>query len=174
MSATTLWDAVVGPWPVALPGDAASPRWGDGAGARLRGATVLVVENEPRLLDAMTDALAEICPRVIGCADAGEGLGAFGLLRGPAVLVVNAGLEGLSAQSLAEAFRDAAPQGAVVFITESGYGMSVFRMLGARDALLRRPFGGRELRAAVRRAAALASGGPPLVRHQREGSEQIQ
>jgi DNA-binding response OmpR family regulator len=120
--------------------------------------TILVVDDEPLVLEVMAEALREHGLYVVACADADEGLDALGRIGGPTVLVADVGLRGRSGPALAEAFRAVRPNGAVVFVTGLASDRFV-RGLGERDVLLQKPFGGRDLCAAVSRAAALPAGG---------------
>jgi CheY-like chemotaxis protein len=169
MSMMGLWDALTGHWNAAVSvpetGGMSAQGWGavcavGNTGDMLPGVTVLAVDDEPRMLEVIAEALGELGLRVVTCRDAGEGLGAFALLGGPAVLVTDIGLHGVPGVVLAEAFRDTRPDGAVVFTSGLRSGSPTAMTLGARDIVLRKPFNRRDLRAAVCRAAALASNGP--------------
>ena len=154
MSTTSLWDALSSRW---QPGLAAPLSQGGALRPRAHAGTVLLVDDEPLVLEVMAEALEDLGWSLILCGDAGEGLGALSLLLGPAVLVVDVALRGVSGPALAEAFRDRRPDGAVVFTTGLGDGEALMGAMRERDAVLRKPFGGRDLCRAVARAATLAT-----------------
>lgn len=165
MNSAILWEAVSPGWNpgIGVPGAVRAPAdvragdsWQVGNTSAISAITVLVVTDNEPIRDAMADALGEFGMRVVVCRDAGEGLGAFGLLDGPAVLVTDADLGGLSGSELAEAFCDAHRDGAVVLATSPLAALQP-TMPDNRRVVLRKPFGARELHAAVCRAAALAS-----------------
>jgi CheY-like chemotaxis protein len=169
MSTESLWDAVTSrrKAPMAMPRPRSMPARSGGAlcavrntGDILPGLTILAVDDEPLVLEVIAEALGDLGLRIVTCRDAGEGLGAFALLDGPAVLVTDVGLHGLTGPALADAFRDTRPNGAVVFTTSrQNRAPDVPTTLGPRDIVLPKPFGRRELRVAIGRAAALASSG---------------
>ena len=154
MSTASLWDALSSRW---QPGLAVPLSQGGALRSQGHAGTVLLVDDEPLVLEVMAEALEELGWSLILCGDAGEGLGALSLLLGPAVLVVDVSLRGVSGPALADAFRDRRPDGAVVFTSGIGDGEALVGAMRERDALLRKPFGGRELRRAVARAATLAT-----------------
>jgi FixJ family two-component response regulator len=117
--------------------------------------TILVVEDEPLVLEVMAETLREHGLRVVACDDADAGLAALPLIGGPTVLVTEVRLRSLSGPALAQAFRAEHPGGAVVFMTGLAHGGFVPGVVGVRDVLLRKPFGGDDLREAVSRAVAL-------------------
>ncbi len=167
-SAPYLWDALVQRWTsvdaMADRGDGQGPIGHGGRGAKgAAGSTVLVVVDEPQMLEAMTEALSERGHRVVACRDAGEGLGALSLIAGPAVLVTDVNLHGFSGLDLAEAFRAVRRDGGVVFITGLTQVGTMPDAFGARDVLLRKPFGADDLRAAVSRAAACGANAPTAL-----------
>lgn len=163
MSTSTLWDALSHAWTPAvgiadLPARAgAGPRSADEAGTivPLFNLTILVVQDEP-ILQVVAETLDECGFQVVACRDAGEGLGAFALLAGPAVLVTDAELSGLPGPALAEAFCRVRPDAAAVIATRCLDTPSTVETLDGRYVLLRKPFNARELQAAVCHAAALA------------------
>jgi DNA-binding NtrC family response regulator len=170
MGTISLWDALTSRW---APGRWASdlrpaPSRAGGAtpviadcnpdSEAIADVTILLVVDDPVVLEVMAEALDELCPRVIACSDAGEGLGAFSLLTGRAVLVTEVGLRSLSGAALAEAFHAACPAGGAVLTTGFVNGAAAAGTSDPRDIVLRKPFDARELRDAVCRAAALASG----------------
>ena len=130
------------------------------ADTALRGVTILAVDEEPQVLKIIAQALREINLRIVACRDAEEGLGAFALLDGPAVLITDAALQRASGMALAQTFRRARPDGVVVFTSRFPARISAAGIVGARDIVLRKPFGAGELRAAICRATMLAAAGP--------------
>jgi PAS domain S-box-containing protein len=124
---------------------AAQDRGGEGSGQ-----TILLVEDESALRALFRRVLENAGFRVATAGDAGEALAWMDEHAGPVdLLLTDVVLPGRDGRSVARAFREAHPQGAVLFMT--GYYDEGRGGLGSSDAdVLRKPFTSAELTAKVR------------------------
>lgn len=136
-----------------------SPRVGQPGAAepRREPVAVLLVDDDPLVLDLLAETLAEDGHHVLACRSGEECLRALRHVRGHAVLVTDVTLPGQSGRALADEFRRQRPAGPVVFVT--GQSAAACGSLGHNETVLLKPFGMRDLSALVgRNVAALGDG----------------
>lgn len=115
--------------------------------------TVLLVEDDPLVLEVMEEMLMECGHRVIACRDADECLRALPEADGRVVLVTDVAMRGRSGRALADEFRRRRPDVPVVFAT--GLPADVLAPLNENETVLHKPFAIRDIAAAVDQAVGV-------------------
>ncbi len=119
----------------------------------VEGVRILVVDDEPALLESMRSYLSRLGHKVTACRDAAsawESLASEG--AAPAVVIVDLTLEGMPGEEFIHKVRERDP--GIAVLATSGYPVPVEKLglpPGARVAMLQKPFTPRMLNEALAR-----------------------
>ena len=127
-----------------------------------RNATILVVEDDPRVLNATTEALAELGHRPVPCPSPDQAEALIGAHPDIRLIVTDVLMPGTTGPELIASLRPRYPHLAVLFVT--GYAGEIDEPTAfAGHDILRKPFTMAALSDAVQAALARASGQPPYA-----------
>lgn len=141
---------------------AADPVWDVGPPLHEKNAVILVVEDDPRVLNATVEALAELGHRPIPCASPDQALALLEQTPDVQLVITDVVMPGTTGPELVAAIHPLYPHVAVLFVTGFAGDIGEAAAFGGHD-LLRKPFTMGALAKAVEAALAKSSGPPPYA-----------
>jgi two-component system OmpR family response regulator len=118
------------------------------------GATVLLVDDDPMVLEVLSEVAAGTGAKVVACRHGADCRRAMRRLGGRTVLLADVELPDCSGRQLANEFRRDRVNAPVVFATGLAEAFDVVGPLHSNETLLLKPFGVHTLAAALRMALA--------------------